>query len=405
MVSDDQVSSCLSDLGRLFLLCPVQLRGALRSPMDIHHHIIAHGFRLRHLFQEQIHIAAAEYAGRILRSAPGGWIVHPFDLGRGQECDLYVPRNEIHWPHRFRQVSSRAHIGHADGRQGIQGIQEGNLPVIICMVIGQRNDIRTHIQKKRRMLRPGPKGKFLILRRHAPVRVSELIVHHEYIRTAHGVTHGFVKGGFHIVLHGFPRPVFHLRHDAVAAVKQDIPCKSQGNLIGGCGNYHMDVIPGHRLRISQDIPILSRSGLSLGWIFHISPRRKTVVSRPISHVPFQSAGRGFRLLDHTRRTHALPFQVSRLSLRGCRGYRHTLYFLKRPTHHEKGDARNYGGRQSHEKKPSLILFLPLFPGCHPSSPPIRPQRMQYPKKAQLQSAAMPFILVRTWRRKPLRRAP
>ncbi len=67
----------------------------------------------------------------------------PLDLGCGDEGDLPSVCDKGYRFHRFIQVSSRSHIGHSDGFQGVQGVCQGHFAVIIGVVVRQGHEIRS----------------------------------------------------------------------------------------------------------------------------------------------------------------------------------------------------------------------------------------------------------------------
>ena len=352
MIPDDQVRARLRDQRGLFPLRPVRFRGALRSPVNVNHHEIADRLRLFYFRKEQIHIPGAENAGRGLRRSSRARIVHPLDLRRRKERDLHIFADKIYRPDGLAQIPARSHIGHADGLQSVQGIQKGNFPIVIGVVVCQRHDIRPHLGKQGRMGRIRAEGKAFSFDGRSPVCIGKFIIHHEYVRAAHPLQNRRIEARVHQA--AASRPAFHPGHDAVAVVKQDISRKGQGDLPFLPRDQRYGVFRGHPRRIGKQCGILSlcfrgilQKRAAFCSILHGSRSRILHGSRP--HV--LRSGRPRILYDsrardlNARKLH-VPFQ-------------------HRPSRQQKrGSCRQ--GKKQYDPEQLQSLFSPS--SAHPSSP-------------------------------------
>ena len=185
MVPDDQVRSCRRDLGRLLLLPVIQLISSFRPPVDVYNDKITVRLRRGDHLQKFIDLQTPEYPRSCLRCPFGVRRKCPLNLGCGDEGNLPSVCDKGYRFHCFIQVSSRSHIGHSDGFQGVQGVCQGHFAVIICVVVRQGHEIRSHVKEPGRVLRIRTERKFLSRRGRSARRIRKFVVYHKDIGAPH----------------------------------------------------------------------------------------------------------------------------------------------------------------------------------------------------------------------------
>ena len=173
-----------------------------------------------------------------------------FNLCGRQNGNLFIIGDKAHRFHRFFQISARTHIGHVHRLQRVQAVQKGNLPVIVGMVIGKRNNIHPHFRQVGCAFRLRPESKLLARGRRPPVSIGKFIVYHKNI----GIPHFRQQIRGKSLLKG-AAPLLKPCHHRIGRVKQNISCKGHQNLIRRSRFPGINPFLLHALRIAEQLTI------------------------------------------------------------------------------------------------------------------------------------------------------
>ena len=221
MVSDDEigtrVSHCLHTAG----LPPALLLLFFRAPVNVDHDDITVLLCLLDYPEEICIVPAAENPRAVLRRPSGIRVIHLLDLRGAQNSHLHSSAVEDRRLLCLREISSGTDMRHVHGIQSIKGVEQRGFPVVIGMIIAERDKINAHVAEPLCRIRRCPERIGLSSDRRPPCTVREFIVQHEHIRILHHLPHRVIKAG------ADSSAVPRRRSNRIIPVKQNISCKSK----------------------------------------------------------------------------------------------------------------------------------------------------------------------------------